>query len=230
MSEIRVVFDQDLPHGRCLAIALPPSKTPSLRILHTREQAFARTLPLRRRRTWVGGRIALREVLRRLNLRCGPILASDRGAPALPQGVAGSISHKEDIAVALVQPDARGCVGVDVESLRSYRTGVETKVLTDEEREEWQTLSEGERSENTLLRFALKEAIYKAMDPFVRRYVGFQEVAVFPKADGSTGVHLHLRSRELLAVEARWLKIGDAYLLASAQARNFPGEPRRNRH
>jgi 4'-phosphopantetheinyl transferase EntD len=47
-----------------------------------------------------------------------------------------------------------------------------------------------------LWRFAAKEAIYKALDPWVERLVSFQEVAIDRAPDGRTSVRLNLSRGE----------------------------------
>lgn len=44
-----------------------------------------------------------------------------------------------------------------------------------------------------LLRFSFKESVYKAIFPFVRRYVSFQEAEVQPLADGTARIRLLLK-------------------------------------
>ena len=64
--------------------------------------------------------------------------------------------------------------------------------------------------------FALKEAVYKAIDPFLRRHVGFLEVAVWPAADGHAVVEA--APAWGLEVEAWWQRRGD-HVLCTARAR-----------
>ncbi|MGH7297926.1 MAG: 4'-phosphopantetheinyl transferase family protein, partial [Polyangiaceae bacterium] len=133
--------------------------------------------------------------------------ADDRGAPVLPAGLLGSISHKADLAVALLARDAdpRARVGVDVEDDRPGKLDVSSRVLRDEELAALADLGEPARGSEVLLRFSLKEAVYKALDPFVRRYVGFKEVAVTVNADGSAEVQPHLEQGEgPFVFAARW--------------------------
>jgi 4'-phosphopantetheinyl transferase EntD len=73
-----------------------------------------------------------------------------------------------------------------------------------------------------ILAFALKEAIYKAIDPHLRRYVGFQEVAVWPDAHG--GARVEPLADWGLDVEAAWMTV-DEYLICTARARLNPSSP-----
>lgn len=216
-----VLFQRDLPHGLCVGVRLPePSEDAgdlALEYLGEQERTHAAGLPFRRRITWAGGRIALHAALEQVGHSAEAIFATDRGAPRLPSGVAGSISHKEGLAVALVMPDAGWRVGIDVEHMRAPRADIARHVLTPEEREGLSGLSPEERWREVLLRFSAKEAIYKALDPFVRRYVSFQEVAVHPDPGGSARVKLALKEAEgPFQVEVDW-GMEEEFMLTTAR-------------
>ena len=145
------------------------------------------------------------------------VLPDARGAPALPGGVVGSVSHKDAIAVALV---ARGAapVGVDIELDAGPRQDLSSHVLTEAEAAELPPPANPvARAREVLLRFSAKEAIYKAVDPFVRRFVGFKEVSVRPLADGRAEVRSHLPPGEgPFAIEVRWLR-WEGFVLTTAR-------------
>ncbi|MCX5743713.1 MAG: hypothetical protein NT062_14570 [Proteobacteria bacterium] len=132
--------------------------------LHPDERVHAATLSPVRRREFIAGRTALR----RLVDASVAILGDDRGAPILPVGLVGSISHTATRVAAIVAPD-----------------------------EGW------------------REAIYKAIDPFVRRYVGFQEVELAIEDDGRARVVATLLPLE---IEARWERLDDGHWLSTARA------------
>jgi 4'-phosphopantetheinyl transferase EntD len=129
----------------------------------------------------------------------------------VPPGVAASISHKESWAVALVArvgAGDRARIGVDVEEDRPRLRDVSSRVCTDDELAEIASLDADARLREVILRFSAKEAIYKALDPFVRRYVGFREVAVTPRADGTAEVRPALAAGEgPFAIEVRWRRV-----------------------
>jgi 4'-phosphopantetheinyl transferase EntD len=190
------------PHGT-LVIGTAPDAQP-----HAGELAYAATLSPLRRRELVIGRAALREALG----RDVAILPDDRGAPMLPAGWIGSVSHKGDVAAALVVPGdgARVRVGVDLERAAMPRQPIERRILTEHERAQ----IIGPR---ITLAFAIKEAIYKAVDPFVRRYVGFTEVELELGDNGACSVATALP----FAVTAWWILLEDRWL---ATARAEPAE------
>jgi len=228
MSEALLI---ELPHGIAAAVAIgevampglaPLAYEDALAALLPEEQARAAELAPVRRRDWVAGRRALRAALARAGLACdAPVLADDRGAPVLPAGVDGSVSHKRGLAVALASPrDPAARVGVDVELLAAARLDIAPRVLTPDERAALADLDASARARAVTLRFSLKEAVYKAIDPFVRRYVGFREVAVWPAPDGTARVDVVPGADLPLAIEAAWITLGDVVVCA-ARARHL---------
>ncbi len=216
-----IAFDIELEHGRCIGVRIPRTddavRDLADALLLPGEQDFAASLPPLRRRTWVGGRVALREAVARRQVEVPPIVADDRGAPVLPAGVVGSITHKEGLAAALVALEARARIGIDLE-LDVVRTqDISARILTEDEIAELDGLDAAARGREVLLRFSAKEAVYKALDPFVRRYVGFQEVSVSPRGDGSASVSWRLRPGEgPFAIDVRWRRF-DGVVLTTAR-------------
>jgi len=218
---VEVAFDLELEHGRCVGIRIPEGEVAVGELaaaLAPAEGAFASTLSPLRRRTWVGGRAALREALARAGLEvAGPVLRDDRGAPALPAGISASITHKEGLAAALVARATGGRVGVDVEQDVAGKQDIASYVLADEEVAELAAHDVPSRAREVLLRFSAKEAIYKALDPFVRRYVGFKEVSVVTRDDGGARVSARLRDGEgPFAIDVRWRRF-DGVVLTTAR-------------
>jgi 4'-phosphopantetheinyl transferase EntD len=226
------------PHGLLVGVRAPVE--PDASCLFDEERALSAGLTGARLRTFLGGRLALRRALERAGLRPGPILRDDRGAPRLPDGVRGSasISHKDDVAVALFAPeeeglDVRARVGVDVEIDRPFRVDIARRVLRDGELALADGLDPLARGRFVLRRFSAKEAVYKAIDPFVRRYVGFREVSLDAAPGAALGddragaeVELSLEpaSPVPLRVDARQIELvlGDATRLVISTARAAP--------
>ncbi|HUQ07826.1 MAG TPA: 4'-phosphopantetheinyl transferase superfamily protein, partial [Kofleriaceae bacterium] len=219
-----IKFDLALAHGRAVAIDVIDPDDAVLAELHPDERTRALTLSPIRRREWVAGRRALRHALAGVapGAAAAPVLADDRGAPVLGAGAVGSISHKRALAVALAAGADGWTVGVDLEVLGPRRVDISERILT---KAELSTLASTVPSTPTgdlrdravLLAFALKEAVYKAIDPHLRRYVGFQEVQVWPSADGTARIE-PLTDWGGLALEATWLEL-DGNLLCTARAR-----------
>jgi 4'-phosphopantetheinyl transferase EntD len=178
------VFALDLPHGRCVAVAIPPALTDELAAaLRPEELRLVTELPPARQPSFAAGRAALRLALRQAGLPDGPLLREPRGGPTLPPGALGSISHKTELAVALVTPttvedSASNDMGVDLEISRRLRVDISRRVLTEGEHRRWAQLSGESRDHDLIICFALKEALYKAVNGLLQRYVSFQHVEV----------------------------------------------------
>jgi 4'-phosphopantetheinyl transferase EntD len=67
------------------------------------------------------------------------------------------------------------------------------------------------------VRFSAKEAIYKALDPFVRRYVAFEEVQVSPRPGGDADVVATLRPAEGPFVIAATWRVLEGLVLTTAR-------------
>ena len=226
------VFRIDLAHGRCVGVRVPSTVCASdLPPLPEEERTFLRGLPAARQPTWLAGRIALHAALHDIGLDHGPVLATMRGAPALPAMVTASISHKRTLAVALATPKTDGLsVGVDIEPVPTQpaspgepswndRPDISSRVLTACELGALANLPQPQRRREVVLHFSLKEALYKALDPIVGRHVSFQEATVLPAGDGSVVVTLALaRNEGPFWVEARWSEIA-GHLLTTAALR-----------
>lgn len=202
--------------------------------LHPLEASFARSLPEARRATFVAGRQALRRALQAIAQAGGhpgsphadtPILRTHRGAPALPPAVAGSVTHKRTLAMAAVAPRGGTLqhLGLDLERRPSaddlHRPSIARKILTAREFATLDAFAGDELAarEHTLVHFAIKEAVYKAIDPFVERYVRFTEVELDLDANGEARVTLHLPETAVadVRVDAHW-HVEDEWIVAAA--------------
>ncbi len=213
--------------GTCEAIELVAGDVDRvLAALPPIEQALAAAIAPARRTEWIAGRTALRALLveHAPAFADHPVTSDDRGAPVLPAGWVGSISHKhprgEAIgatrAVAIVAAASAGFVGIDLERTEPSRVDIARRILTERER----ARGDGQPIDGSqvMLRFAIKEAIYKAIDPIVRRYVGFTEVEVTLEADGTCAAVAVDPVRLPVVIEAGW-QTHAGHWLATARAR-----------
>ena len=197
----------DTPHGRALVLEVDDALIATEALVGSEVTIAANLGPVRRREL-IAGRAAMRMLLG----EPVPIVPDDRGAPVLPAGWVGSISHKGERAAALLAPAGDGFIGLDIEQAAPPRQPIERRILTASE------LARVRDGRDVTLHFAIKEAIYKAVDPIVRRYVGFTEVELDIAADGSCAVHVIDASRLPVVVEAWWQERGGLWL-ATARAR-----------
>ena len=195
----QLAFVVALPHGVFAGVHLPagPERVAPdvLALLPPEERVFAAGLGGFRQVQFVGGRLAFSEAFSELGHRRPAILSDGHGAPILPRGLVGSVTHKQDLAVALLARGAPG-IGVDLEETDHDRPGVARRVLRPEELAEVDALPESRRWTETAIRFSMKEAVYKALHPFLLRYIGFGEVAVRTTPEGLDEVIPHLQPGE----------------------------------
>lgn len=192
-----------LDHGACVVVELADLDA-ALAGLAADEQRRAAALPDLRRRAFVAGRTALHLALG----EAAAIPSDDRGAPVLPAGWVGSVSHKGARAAALVAPAGDGFVGIDLERAAPPRGDIARRILTAREQ-----AALADRGRAVTRSFAIKEAIYKAIDPYERRYVGFLEVELAFAGDAVT-----VTTPLPYAIEATWREHA-GHWLATARAR-----------
>lgn len=208
-------FVYALPHGVAVGYHLPEGPDPVdpeiLARLTGAERTHAEALRGYRQVQFVGGRLALAVAFGELGTRRAPVLTDEHGAPILPEGLVGSITHKQDLAVALVARGRVG-VGVDLEETTRPRPGVAERVLTPRELEAVRTLVPSRQWVDTVVRFSVKESVYKAIHPTLQRYVGFGEVEVWPGTDGVDRIEALVPDVAAFTFEARHAWIGERIL------------------
>jgi len=138
-----------------------------------------------------------------------------------------SLTHKEDLALALVAPSDAGLVGIDLEGGTRDRSAIMTRVCRPEELVEVQALPESERWPQVMLRFAVKEAIYKALAPRLGRFFGFQAARVDVLSRDQVRIELFLEATDpRFEPEAELLWLDDHRVVAMVRARSAQGSIR----
>jgi 4'-phosphopantetheinyl transferase EntD len=143
------------------------------------------------------------------------LLVAASGAPLLPPGRSGSISHKGPFIVALAAATSGG-VGVDLERVESRDIGLQRKVLTSAERERL-LQDDQDATQSVVMHFSVKEAVYKALDPTDQQDLEFDDIeTILPTATPRLWlpVDVRLPGRPLL-VRAALLFDGD-WIIATA--------------
>lgn len=228
-------FETATPHGVLAGVHLPPTPDPVppeiLAELAPAERACAEAMRGFRQVEFVGGRLALRAAMRAAGTPLQPVLPDERGTPRLPPGWTGSVSHKRTLAVGMIARTVDGTLGIDLEDREPARSHLADRLLRPNELRAVEELPEERRWTAILLRFSIKEAIYKALDPWVRRYVAFHEAEVALGLDGTADVVLHLeRGEGPFTVDARYQWLAGR-VLASVRLRRgavgpmSPSEP-----
>lgn len=124
----------------------------------------------KRRAQFRAGRHAAHKAMREIGIAPTAILRGPQGMPIWPDGLVGTISHTDEIAIALVaeQRNVAG-LGVDLERADRFTPQLAKVVLTD---------AETDAGVDVGAAFTAKEAIYKALFPQLRKVVGFQDVEI----------------------------------------------------
>ncbi len=175
------VFSAPLRGGMVRVICQKKDWEPQ--VAHPDELIFAQSLVPRRAREWLAGRFVAHLVLEDAGLAQPhlPMMAHTSGAPVAPYGYGVSISHKGHvIAACAARMEAHQGIGVDIELVRHSRVPIERRILTPNELARLPEDPDA-RMRAIVTAFSLKEAAYKALNPLVHRYIGFQEVEVVLK-------------------------------------------------
>ena len=215
MARLSEVFVRTTPFGVLAGFPLPVTGAPIPEGLHDEERALAAAMFGRRRTEWVGGRLAFWKAAEESGWPRGALRIGARGEPMLPEGLAGSISHKSSLAVALVaRSNADGAtLGVDLETMAPERPSIEEIALRPEEREALRLHPAPMRWARIVVAFAVKEALYKALHPRVHRYVRYDEASVLFTAGGAPEIRLHLDGGARFATAVH-LEPVESYVLA----------------
>lgn len=143
-------------------------------------EAAERMAPVRLR-SYRHGRSCARRALNDLQSREVGIPMGSAREPVWPDGIVGSISHCDDIAVAVVAgADHYAGIGIDIEACGGLESDLARLIATPGEISDFNLKSQP--NDGRLL-FAVKESIYKCIWPGLRRFVDFQEVVVRLETD-----------------------------------------------
>lgn len=219
-----IEWSRPVAFGQLAAVMLPEGKNPVEaevlgRLLPEEREAALRERG-RRQVEWVGGRIAAREAARALGFELGPVLVGARREPLAPSGWTVSVSHKHSLVVALVARASGVTVGVDLEGDDRDHPLIAERVLRPEEKAEVDAAPEARRWNEVMVRFATKEAVYKALAPRLGRYMGFDEARVEVEGLKVTRVQVFLRPGEVVpAIESAVDWLDERRVIAMVRAR-----------
>lgn len=119
-------------------------------------------------------RIVARHLLSILGFSSVALPRSMSGAAVWPPGVIGSLAHDEEVAVAAITNSSQfSALGIDVEPAVPLPPELVMLVATSAERRCYSSAVIGSR-----ILFAIKEAIYKALNPLDDLFLDFQDIEV----------------------------------------------------
>jgi 4'-phosphopantetheinyl transferase EntD len=179
---LRTVFEamahHQLGHGYAI-FAGRLEEFANARLFPSESLFIARAGP-RRLATFRGGRACARVALRDLGLAPVAIGTNAYGAPVWPPTVVGSISHRNEFAVALVahSPPIRG-LGIDLERDELLEDPAMVRIICrpDELDSAYDAHHPANLGRGKLI-FAVKEAVYKAYSAIKDTFLDFHEIRV----------------------------------------------------
>lgn len=126
----------------------------------------------KRRSEFQAGRSAARTALRHFGVPPLPIGKGDKGQPLWPNGIVGSITHTQDLAIAVVgQSSECDGIGIDLELEQRFKPELAEAILTRSEMENVKA-----HGGDWGAYFSAKEATYKGIFGTIRKVIGFQDV------------------------------------------------------
>jgi len=199
---------------RALAALAPPGLIAGCRVIRAdderhflpAESASILTRESRARSASGAGRQIAHELLQRLQCADMAVARGLLGNPIWPEGIAGSIAHDEEMAVAVAaRSGAVGSVGVDIEPASPLPDGLRDLVMTPRDR-----VGGFDPGIAGRILFAVKEAAYKASFPLDGHVLGFEDIAVDLEAGEAVTSH-GVKSSVRFSVTAKILAL--AYTL-----------------
>lgn len=179
-TEVTAAVSHLLPLG-CAAQACDSTIADISRLCPSEYQVVRQCIPSRQA-DFAAGRTAARAALHKLGLPSTEIMADKTGAPMWPKGVVGSISHTDELAIAVVGLCGFvNALGVDIEIKGSVDEDVLTIIATEEEQCWLQNQPIDKQALWRTVLFSAKESFYKMQHPFTRQWLDFRDVCLTPE-------------------------------------------------
>ncbi|MBD1557622.1 4'-phosphopantetheinyl transferase superfamily protein [Vibrio sp. S9_S30] len=148
------------------------SQTLNVTLPHDMKRAVAK-----RKAEFVAGRTVARAALQSLGCTCVELPIGEHRAPVWPKGWIGSISHTDDMALAVVGLSGEvSMLGLDVENLiaETQLDSLMPMFVSAKELELLPTTTLSRQAFATLV-FSAKESVFKAIYPYVKTYLEFTD-------------------------------------------------------
>lgn len=128
-----------------------------------------------RKNSFILGRLSAWKLLEDLKIAPQILINDKDGVPEFPENLKGSLSHKEDKAACAgtLNKDVIS-VGIDLEKIRSANPELLFKIGTEFEQKTINQLD----TTTIISLFSLKEAVYKAVFPIIRRPLYFKDAEI----------------------------------------------------
>ena len=146
-------------------------------VLRPDEAALTVGFMKERMQTFAAGRFCARKAMQLMGVPGSAILVGKDRAPVWPTGIAGSISHTQGLAGAMVCSNSHfPSIGLDIE----HRGAVQRNLwdLLFDELEQQRIEAATSPDDEAALLFSLKEAYYKMQYPLSGMFLDFRDVRV----------------------------------------------------
>lgn len=176
--------------------------------LHPEEAALIAQAVPRRQAAFVDGRWCAHAALAQqpqLDDAHRAIAAGPRGEPLWPAGYCGSISHSEQLRIAVVAPQTHlHGIGVDCEPQAPLPDRVLESVALPGEYAQLARLEQAGIPAADRLLFCAKEATYKLWFPLTHRWLGFEDAHIKLQENGTLHATILVPDAPVAACEGRW--------------------------
>lgn len=135
---------------------------------------------VKRQREFLCGRHYAHQILDSMGYGNFVISKDDKGCPAWPDGIVGSISHTNDYCVVAIAADeCRSSVGIDLEESGRMKQSLWGRLFTQSEISQLKSIEQPiEQMRQAAILFSAKEAFYKYDYPLHQQQYDFTDVEV----------------------------------------------------
>ena len=149
-----------------------------------------------RRAEYLAGRVISKIALEQLNSTILQVGRGEHRSPIWPTGMVGSISHDNDSAICVVKRKSQvQSIGLDIEPIISDQIieDIKTQIVSEKEYELIELSPINNQVGFTII-YSAKEALFKAIYPFVKKYLNFDSSIVVEILEPECHVVLLLNS------------------------------------
>ncbi|KAA1184947.1 4'-phosphopantetheinyl transferase family protein [Photorhabdus heterorhabditis] len=134
----------------------------------------------KRRAEYLAARYCARQLLAQLGQPEFNLISGNDRAPIWPQGICGSVSHSAQHAIVLAAPQTNNrLIGVDIETIVNHQNMDEMiKMVLNDRETPFLNHCHLSPEQMFTLAFSVKESLFKALYPHVKRFFGFEAAEI----------------------------------------------------
>ncbi len=173
-------------------------------LLANEKQIINKSVP-KRVREFSAGRVCARKCLSAYGLGNVEILKGKFGEPIWPEGYTGSITHHDNVAVAVaMRATVFPRIGIDLVSLKDVLDGTDL-IASDRELKMIKNVSFD--VDPGILVFSIKESIIKICSPLFQEFIDFRDISLSYDEQGYMRASMNRLSR---LVKVQWIVVGNS--------------------